>query len=462
MKYQEFLKQKQIYFESIGFEPDEINPKLFPFQKAIVRWALRKGRACLFEGTGCGKTIQQLEWCRQINKKENEPVLIVAPLAVSEQTKREGEKFGYTKQKLGIECKVITSDKDVINGINIINYEKLHKINSKRFIAVCLDECSILKNMAGVIRNKIIEAFFYTLYRLACSATPSPNDEMELGNHAEYLGVMTYTEMLSMFFVNDPSDVGQWRLKKHAKESDFWEWLCSWAVMFAHPKDIGFEQDGYDLPPLNYIEHIIPATNTGGGFFVQKAETLSERLRVRRETIKVRCEKAAEIVNSDNDQWIIWCGLNGESELLAKLINDGKEVTGSQSNETKAKYMLRFSEGKVKRLISKAGICGHGMNWQNCNKIIYVGLNDSFEQLFQSTRRVWRFGQKRPVEAHIVIEEREGKVLENVKRKDRMAQSMLRNMVKYTVDITRHNLGEKISGTKKYEAEERMVLPGWI
>ena len=453
-EYCEFIKTKQVRFCQIGFEVKEnLNPALFSFQRDIVKWALRKGRACLFEDCGLGKTIQQLEWARLVSAKENDPVLIVAPLAVAEQTHQEGIKFG-------IPTIVCASQKDVKKGICITNYEKLHKFDGSAFCGVVLDESSILKNMAGATRNQIIDMFRHIPHRLACTATPSPNDYMELGNHSEFLGVMTYSEMLSMFFINDSGKTGTWRLKRHAQEREFWEWICSWAVMLSSPADLGYVHDGFELPPLKYIEHKLPAVSKGDTLLVEEASTMAERRRIRKETIQVRCEKAAELVNSTNDQWIIWCGLNDESRLLTKLIDGARELSGSTPTELRTKYMLGFARGEVPRLVTKPSIAGFGMNWQNCNKMVFVGLSDSWEQLYQATRRIWRFGQKRPVEVHIVIEEREGSVLRNIKRKDNQARHMIQSMIAYTKDITAVEV-KKIEDRKEKPRIE-MREPTWI
>lgn len=458
MNYTEFLDKKQLHHQNSGFESDlNLNPALFDFQKDVVKWALQKGKACLFQDCGMGKTIQQLEWARHVQHYTQKPILILAPIAVAEQTVAEGQKFG-------IDVTLCTSQKDVQKGINITNYEKLHKFKTADFGGIVLDESSILKSMSGHYRNLIIDSFKNTPYKLACTATPSPNDYMELGNHAEFLNVMSYSEMLSMFFVNDMSDTKKWRLKKHAKEREFWKWICSWAVMMATPSDLGYEEPGFDLPKLTYHEEIVKALkkkNLEYGFFATQAQTMSERRTVRRESIQARCERAAEIVNDSNDQWVIWCGLNAESQLLTSLINEATEITGSQKQDWRADKMLGFAKRDVKRIVTKPSIAGFGMNWQNCNKMIFVGLSDSWEQLYQATRRIWRFGQTKPVDAYIVIEEREGKVLENIKRKDQQAKHMLASMIKHTQDISKEELHKNSKKQIKWY-EKTMELPEWI
>lgn len=455
MEYSEFLQAKQIIDMPTGFECRNINPRLFPFQKDIVRWALRRGRAAIFADCGLGKTPMQLEWAHQVNKKTNLPVLILAPLAVAEQTVQEGHKFR-------IRTNICESQEDIVNGINITNYEKLHKFDTREFAGVVLDESSILKNFNGEIRNQIIDTFAKISYRLACTATPAPNDFMELGNHSEFIGAMPYNEMLSMFFINDAGDTGTWRLKGHAKGKEFWKWLCSWAVMISKPSDLGYSDEGFILPPLRYIEHIIPTTSCGKSFFTETVKGLGERQSVRAETIEVRCKVAAELVNSDENKWVVWCRLNNESEMLSKLIRDAVEITGSQDNQEKTKKMLAFANGEIPRIVTKPKIAGRGMNWQVCNNMVFVGMNDSWEELYQAVRRLYRFGQVKPVEVHIVIEEREGSVLDNIKLKDKQAQEMISRMLKHTKEIMQIEINQTMKTITEYNPTTIMGVPKWL
>ena len=449
-KYNTFLQEKEKLHQETGFKVlrKSIHPLLFDFQKDCVIWALKKGKSCLFEDCGLGKTLQQLEWARHVLKKTNKPILIIAPLAVSFQTKEEGK-------KIDLPVNICETNEDVIFGINITNFEKLHKFDTSVFGGIVLDESSILKNATGIIRNQIIDSFKTTQYKLACTATPSPNDYMELGNHAEFLGIMSFSEMLSMFFVNDSKDVGKWRLKKYAHEQDFWRWICSWAIMISSPEDLGYtNQKGFKLPKLNYIEHILPNTSKPTfGFFHIAAKTLNERRQVRKDTLVERCNKAAKIINSTDDQWLIWCGLNSESILLTELIDDAKEVAGSTKMDLRASRMLGFAANKVKRLVTKPSIAGFGMNWQNCNKIMFVGLNDSWEQFYQAVRRSWRFGQLKDVDVYIIINEMEGAVLKNIKRKDSQAVYMIKQMTSM--------LKKYQKGIKKTKTLITITLPEW-
>lgn len=456
--YKKFLKTKQIIDQKSGFNIplSKLNPMLFDWQKAIVRWSIARGRAALFEDCGLGKTTQQLDWANQICKKEKEPILILAPLAVSEQTCREGQKFN-------IKVNLCKSQKDMKNGINITNYEKLHKFNPDKFVGIVLDESSILKNFTGATRNEIINAFQTTKYRLACTATPSPNDYSELGNHAEFLGIMSRSEMLATFFINDTGHTGTWRLKGHVKNNVFWKWLASWAVMITKPSDIGFDDDGFILPEIKYHQHIIEAKSKSAfGFFPEIAQTLNDRRKVRNETIEIRCKKAAKLINSTSQAWAIWCNLNAESEMLSKIIKDSKEVAGQHSNEIKTERMINFAEGKLKRIVTKPKIAGLGMNWQICNKAAFVGLSDSWEQFYQAVRRIWRFGQDKEVDIHIFIEEREGAVLKNIQRKDKQAMAMIQAMVKYMKEITKKELDCSKREMIEYKPTVKMELPKWM
>ena len=456
--YEKFLETKQVIDQKSGFniESKKLNPMLFDWQKAIVQWAIARGRAALFEDCGLGKTPQQLEWANQIHKIKKEPILILAPLAVSEQTKQEGIKFG-------IHVNLCSSDRDIKNGINITNYEKLHKFKPEKFIGIVLDESSILKNFTGSIRNEIINSFKKTKYRLACTATPAPNDYMELGNHAEYLGIMTRTEMLSTFFINDTSDTGTWRLKGHVKSNIFWKWMSSWAVMINRPSDIGFDDDGFILPKIHYHEHIIKSGAVPeNGLLLAIASTLDERRKVRRETTELRCREAADLINQTDDIWVCWVNLNNEGETTTKFVNGAIEVAGRHSDEIKSGRMIKFANGKLKRIVTKPKIAGLGMNWQVCNKAAFIGLSDSWEQFYQAVRRIWRFGQEEEVDIHIWIEEREGAVLKNIQRKDKQARLMTENMIRYMKDLTKKELEQTGRTFVDYFPNEEMRLPLWI
>ena len=358
MNYKEFLANKRFVLESSGFDIDkaELNPMLYEFQKDVVRWALKKGKACIFADCGLGKTPMQLSWAYQVHKHTGGKILILAPLAVAEQTRREAEKFGY-------DAKVVEEQEECIDGINITNYEKLDRFVANEFDGVVLDESSILKSYSGKVRTSIIQNFHDVPYKLACTATPAPNDYMELGNHSEFCGVMTRAEMLSMFFVHDGGQTSKWRLKGHAVDV-FWQWLATFSVFIDNPANIGYKVSGYDLPQLNIKEIIVDGDEP-----IKETLTLTERRQARKGSLALRCEKAAKIANNSDEQWLIWCDLNDESAKLHELIVNSVEVKGSDKPDHKSSSMIGFSEGKIKCLVTKPSIAGFGMNWQNCHNI---------------------------------------------------------------------------------------------
>lgn len=440
LDYNEFLERKRIMSTPVGFDveidaAEIVNPVLFPYQKDIVRWACKRGRAAIFSRYGTGKTPMQLEWARLVCSYTTGNVLILAPLAVAQQTKREAEKFDVR----GVNVTVCRKQDDVRPGINITNYEMLPHFDTSQFVGVVLDESSILKAYDGKTRTAIIEAFSGTPYRLACTATPAPNDHMELGNHAEFLGVMSRVEMLSMFFVHDGGDTSKWRLKGHA-ESEFWKWVCSWAVMLRKPSDLGYSDEGFDLPPLTMHQIEVKVSDEGQQasdgaqlyLFPVEAQTLQERRNARKVSLADRVQAAAELVNASDEQWIVWCNLNSESEALTKAINGAVEVTGSDSVEHKEQSAADFISGRTRVIVTKPSIFGWGMNWQHCCRAVYVGLSDSFEELDQSVHRIHRYGQKRPCDIYIITSELEGAVVRNIERKradhKRMTDAMLEHM----------------------------------
>lgn len=451
MDYKEFIESKSIQVTATGIEVDktELNNMLFEFQKDIVRWALAKGKAAIFADCGDGKTAMQLEWAEKIRTRAGGKVIIIAPLAVSQQTEREGRKFG-------VKVNICESMNDVTaDAVNITNYEKLQKFNADEFIAVVLDESSIIKSYSGKIRNQIIEKFAQTPYKLACTATPAPNDYMELGNHSEFLGVMTRAEMLAMYFVHDGGETSKWRLKGHAKDL-FWRWLASWCVVLDDPKKLGYDIAGYDLPKLNIHTVVVDSSVT-----INVQLSLTERRQARRDSLEIRCQKAAELVNTSSDKWLVWCDLNDEADLANKLIDNSVNVQGSDSDEYKAKNMLDFANGDLKCLITKPKIAGYGMNWQICHKVIFLGLSDSFEAFYQAVRRCWRFGQTEDVDVYVIISYCEGAVLDNVQRKQDEADKMKQNLIELTKDLTKRELTATSRITSEYQPSITMILPKW-
>lgn len=450
MKYTDFLQSKSFLLEASGFDVDAIDGQLYPFQQDIVRWALRKGRAAIFADCGLGKTIMQVEWAKKVHEHTKNPVLILAPLAVCEQTKKEAD------ERLALDVMVCESQDDVIDGINITNYEKIDKFVANTFGGVVLDESSILKSFTGKVRTKIIDNFIRVPYKLACTATPAPNDYMEFGNHCEFLGIMSRTEMLSMFFVHDSGETSKWRLKGHAEDA-FWEWMASWAVVLDNPKSIGYDMDGYDLPQLNIHQIIVD-----GDVPVRETLTLTERRNARKESLEARCKAAADLVNSNDEQWLVWCDLNAESDELYRVIEDSFAIKGSDTPQYKKNIMNEFSDDMIKCLITKPKIAGFGMNWQQCNNMIFVGLSDSFEAYYQAVRRCWRFGQSKPVNVYVIISAREGAVLDNINRKEQDAKSMQYKMIELTKDITSRELKSTVKLITPYNATIPMRIPEWL
>jgi len=458
MQYNDFINSKKITIPDTGFEPGKLNKMLFDFQRDITLWAIRKGRACIFADCGLGKTPIQLEWADKVSKHEKKPVIIFAPLAVSKQTKREGIKFG-------VEVNIIESQSDIKKGINITNYEKLHKFDLNSFCGVVLDESSILKSFTGKFRTEIINKTGQMKYKLACTATPAPNDYMELGNHSEFIGAMKRDQMLPMFFIHDGSDTSKWRLKGHA-QNDFWKWVSEWAVMIRKPSDLGYEDKDFILPHMAISQHIMHSSEPlEGEFFVREAQTLSERRYARKSTIELRIKKAIEIIGKSKDPWLVWCNLNDESKAVGKMIDGFIEVTGSDKDDDKENRMIGFANGEIKRLVSKPRIAGFGMNWQNCNNIIFLGISDSYEQYYQAVRRCWRFGQKKPVNVHIIISEKSQSVLRNVLEKEKDAIAMAKNMTANMADITKIKLkkgNDKMDdyNSEIYETDDYTIVKG--
>lgn len=458
MNYNEFLHSKQRIPPACGFDKskDQMNPMMFEWQKDITRWALRKGRAALFEDCGNGKTVQQLEFAHSVSDRTGMPVLIVAPLTVGEQTQREASKFGYT-------ATLCRTQNDVRPGINITNYEMLEHFDADHFGGVVLDESSILKNCMGKVRNQIIEMFQNVPYRLSCTATPSPNDYMELGNQVEFLGIMSRTEMLATYFTHDGSNTSQWRLKGHA-ENRFWEWVATWAVVLTCPGDLGYPNDGYILPKLVMHEHLVESSpSMDDGLFGWVAQTLTERRDARRMSLQERCEKAAElVVSAPDDQWVVWCDLNDESSLLTSLIPGAAEVRGSDKPDEKAKALRGFADGSIRYLVTKPSIAGFGMNWQQCHRMIFVGLSDSYEAMYQAIRRCYRFGQQFPVDVHIITSAAEGAVKANIERKEAQAETMKKIMVQHTKEILRQDIRGTVRIAIPYNPQMDMLIPTWL
>jgi hypothetical protein len=457
MDYDSFLRSKLVSVRPIGFEVENVNLMLFPWQRAIVKWALRLGRSAIFSGCGTGKTGMQLEWAQHVASHDGAPVLILAPLAVAHQTAHEGAKFG-------IHVTVCRSQDDVSPGVNVTNYDMLHAFDTASFAGVVLDESSILKNFSGVTKRRLMAAFQKTRYKLCCTATPAPNDYLELGNHAQFLDVMDSNEMISRWFINDTMAAGSYRLKRHA-EGDFWSWVASWSVCLERPSDLGYEDAGFELPELRMHQHIVAVDHSraasSGKLFVDaalSATTMHEEMRL---TAGDRASKVAEIVAAEpNEFWTIWCNTNYEADALIEEIPGAIEIRGSDSVAVKERALDGFSDGKIRTLVSKPSIAGFGMNWQHCARVAFVGLSYSYEQFYQALRRSWRFGQERPVDVHVVIAESEGGVLDAIKRKEIEHEHMQRSMR----DAMRESQLENVRGASRLKMNYTPVVkegPGW-
>lgn len=450
----DFLHRKRVTVGPSGFHPNRpITSMLFDFQKDIVRWGLIKGKCALFEDCGLGKTFQQIEWAYHVFVKTGRPVLIFAPLAVSTQTRVEGT-------KLGIPVNVCRHQSGIMHGVNIANYEMIEHFDAAAFSGIVLDESSILKG-DGPMRKAITEFASVIPYRLACTATPAPNDHMELGNHAEFLGIMSKSEMLATFFVHDGGDTSKWRLKGHAEDA-FWAWVASWAVMIRRPSDLGYDDGAFALPPIEYHQHTVAAEWTADYLFPVEAQTLQERNGARRDSLDSRVKLCADVVNSSREQWLLWCNLNDESKSLADAIPGACEVTGSDSPDHKESSAMRFVNGDIRVLVSKSSIFGFGMNFQNCRNAAFVGLSDSWESVYQATRRVWRFGQTRPVHIHFITGELEGAVVRNIQRKEAQAADMSEAMLSHMRAINTAEIHGTVRQSDSYIPKTKGITPSWL
>jgi len=460
--YQLFLDSKRFVHKPCGIDVDEslLNSNLFPFQQSIVRLALKLGKFCIWANTGLGKTLMSLSWSDAlIRSGEVKNLLILAPLGVAKQTVGEGEKFGIGLKYCADQCQVEP-------GITITNYDRLHLFDKSSFDAIVLDESSILKHRGSATCNEIIDAFKHTPYKLACSATPAPNDHTEIGNQCEFLGVMTRQEMLSTFFIND-QDIktgSKWRLKGHSSKA-FWEFVSSWAIMIRLPSELGFSDEGYVLPPIEHNSYSVSTVikPPDGQLVWTDFTSMSAQRYIRKMSCNDRCKVAADIVNSSSERFNVWCETIPESKLLKKLIPDAVEVEGSQSAEFKESAMYDFAQGKTRVLITKPKIAGMGLNFQICHNVIFIGLTYSFEMYFQTVRRNYRFGQKNQVNVHIVQHDFEGTIIQNLEEKERKAEVMAKEMSKHMKSMTLHMLD---GATKRvdidYSPNVTMIVPTWM
>lgn len=418
--YEEFLANKRRIAPKAGVtvDPSDVHPILHDWQAEIVAWTVQQGRAALFADCGLGKTYMQLEWARLIAKR----ALIIAPLTVARQTVREAAKLGQDVRYVRHGAEAVGS------GTWITNYEMADQFDPSTFDAVVLDESSILKNVEGRTRQRLTSSLAAVPYRLACTATPAPNDVAELCNHAEFLGIMPRTEMLAAYFVHD--EIG-WRPKGHAV-GPMYEWMATWSVALRRPSDIGYPDDGYNLPPLNIHANVIDVDlEAEGQLFPTELGGIGGRSKVRRATLVDRCERAVDLC-SQPGQWIVWCGLNDEADTIAGTIEGAVNVEGSWTPDAKAEALEAFQDGAVRVLVSKPSICGFGMNFQNCHQMAFVGLSDSYETYYQAIRRCWRFGQTEPVDVYVIVSRLEAQIVDNVRRKETEAVGMAAELVRYS------------------------------
>lgn len=417
--YDEFLARKSATTDPVGrvVTTGDVHPMLHDWQAEIVAWATRTGRAAVWADTGLGKTVMQVEWARL----SADSALIVAPLAVCQQTVREAAKVGVT-------ATYVRDGSEVAGpGVYVTNYEMVERFDPALFGAVVLDEASILKQSDGKTRTMLIRHFATVPLRLACTATPAPNDHEELTSQAEFLGASTRTNMLAAYFVHDQDG---WRLKGHARGPMF-RWMTSWAVALRRPSDLGYPDDGYVLPGLEITPHLLPIDATPDDqLFATDLGGVGGRAAIRKSTLNARCERAAELVAAEPDEpWLLWCGMNAESDLLARLIPGAVNVHGGLTPQEKADALLGFADGTIRTLVTKPSIASFGMNWQHCARMAFVGLSDSYEQYYQSIRRCYRYGQSRVVNAHIILSDLEGQIAVNVARKEREAGAVVAGLV---------------------------------
>ncbi len=455
MSYESFISGKLGTLSSAGIDAPLRDYALFPHQADLTRWALRRGRAAIFADTGLGKMRMAIAWADAVVAHTGCMVIILCPLAVAQQFVAEGLLMGITVTH----CREAS---DVRPGINITNYDRLHKFDMRKFSGIALDESSIIKHHASKTLAMLIDAFADTPYKLCCTATPSPNDWTELGTHAEFLGVRSRSEMLAEFFVHDGGDTSVWRLKGHAR-AVFWRWVSSWGAMIRSPADLGHDASAYELPPLHIHQHVVEIEhNPLHGLFAAEAQTLTERRQARRDSMAQRVKACADLVNASAEPWVVWCDLNDEGDMLERAIPGSVQVAGADDNDTKERRMVDFSAGRSRALISKQKICGWGMNWQHCANQAFVGVNDSYEGFYQAVRRSWRFGQKRPVNIHVFASNQDGAVVANIKRKQAAAEEMASAMAAETLGAVRESVLGATKDTNAYLPERRIFVPSFL
>ena len=450
--YQDFLGRKLSRVAPTGIAGfDSLPDGLFPHQAALTKWAVKRGRAAIFADTGLGKMRMELVWADVVRRHTGQPVMMHTPLAVAAQLSAEAK-------LIGIETKVCREAGDLIDGINIANYERLHKFDTSIFGGVVLDESGRIKHHDTKTFRALTDAYADTPFKLPATATPAPNDWTELGTHAEFLGICTRAEMLAEFFTHDGGDTSVWRLKGHARDV-FWRWVATWGAMIRKPSNLGFDDGAYNLPPLHLHEHHVDyEMPLNGMLFATEAQSLSERREARKASMEDRVRECATLVNADGaEPWIVWCDLNAEGDALTKAINGAVQISGADDTDTKERHLADFAQGRTRVLVSKPSICGWGLNWQHSARMAFVGVTDSYEAYYQAVRRCWRFGQKRDVHVHIFASKAEGAIVANLKRKEREAGEMadalsaetksavMAEVVGLTRETNSHNAGRLVA-----------------
>ncbi len=456
--YAAFVERKLAMVMPSGIaKPAALPASLFPHQQALTTWALKRGRAAIFADTGLGKSRMELAWADAIRKHTGQPVLLLAPPAVATQTAIEAA-------QIGLQVTVCRDGSDVDDrGINITNYDRLHRFDPAIFGGVVLDESSIIKHHDARTFSTLTAAFARTPFKLPATATPAPNDWTELGTHAEFLGICSRQEMLAEFFTHDGGDTSVWRLKGHARHQ-FWRWVVSWGALIRKPSDIGFDDAAYALPPLHLHEHQVEVdTPTNGMLFAMEAQTLSERREARRMSLQDRVNECAKLANAEkNESWVVWCDLNDESAALTQAIDGAIEIRGSDDVDVKEARLQAFARGEARVLVSKPSICGWGLNWQHAARMAFVGVTDSYEAYYQAVRRCWRFGQKRDVHVHIFSSKAEGAIVANLKRKEREAAQMAESLSAETRDAVMSEVTGSRRETNAHNADRSVNVPAFL
>jgi len=454
--YDAFIHRKLSRVAPTGIVGDfKLPVHMFPHQAALTRWALKRGRSAIFADTGMGKMRMELVWADMVHRHTGRPVMMHTPLAVAAQLAGEAA-------AIGIETKVCRETSDLIGGINIANYERLHKFDPSIFGGVVLDESGCIKHHDTKTFRALTDAYADTPFKLPATATPAPNDWTELGTHAEFLGICTRAEMLAEFFTHDGGETSVWRLKGHAREI-FWRWVASWGAMIRKPSNLGFDDGAYNLPPLHLHEHLVEyEMPLNGMLFATEAQSLSERREARKASMEDRVRECAAMVNADTEPWVVWCDLNAEGDALTKAIDGAVQISGADEIDVKEKRLGDFAAGRTRVLVSKPSICGWGLNWQHAARMAFVGVTDSYEAYYQAVRRCWRFGQKRDVHVHIFASKAEGAIVANLKRKEREAGEMADQLSAETQAAVMAEVRGMERATNSHNAGRRVAVPSFL